>query len=66
MASLDVAPRLSDANTLAMDRISSDRKGLGNQLILYANIVLSGKNTMVDGIRDSLTNEMTALAPASM
>jgi actin-related protein len=33
---------------------------------LYGNIVLSGENTMEDGISDSLDKEITALAPASM
>jgi actin-related protein len=33
---------------------------------LYGNIVLSGENTMVDGISDSLFNEMKALAPNAL
>jgi actin-related protein len=33
---------------------------------LYANIVLSGENTMVDGINDSLSTEMKALAPNAL
>eukprot|EP01117_Protostelium_nocturnum_P015511 TRINITY_DN6025_c0_g1_i2.p1 TRINITY_DN6025_c0_g1~~TRINITY_DN6025_c0_g1_i2.p1 ORF type:complete len:323 (+),score=58.63 TRINITY_DN6025_c0_g1_i2:129-1097(+) len=34
--------------------------------ILYANIVLSGGNTMFPGISDRLTVEMTKLAPSTM
>ena len=33
---------------------------------LYANIVLSGENTMVDGISERMSKEITALAPASI
>jgi actin-related protein len=33
---------------------------------LYANIVLSGENTMVDGISERMSKEITALAPAAL
>ena len=33
---------------------------------LYFNIVLSGENTMVDGISERMSKEITALAPASI
>jgi actin-related protein len=33
---------------------------------LYANVVLSGGNTMFEGIEERLTKELTALAPSAM
>ena len=33
---------------------------------LYANIVLSGENNMVDGISERMSKEMKALAPAAL
>ena len=33
---------------------------------LYKNIVLSGENTMVDGISERMSKEITALAPAAL